>query len=278
MTLSTDAAADVASLVDALSGRVVVAVVGAGCSTESGIPDYRGPETRRRARNPLQYRQFVDDPSARQRYWARALVGWRRVASAQPNAAHHALADLERQIPWAGTITQNVDGLHQAAGSRHVVELHGALRRVRCMGCDRVTTRRALQDRLEGLNPGWATRAAELAPDGDAEVSDVHGFVVAPCAVCGGALKPDVVFFGENVPRERVETASGMLTAAGALLVVGSSLTVFSGYRFVKRAHERGLPIGIVNLGPTRADTLATATVDARAGTVLPMLVRRLSH
>jgi NAD-dependent SIR2 family protein deacetylase len=259
-----------------LTDRRVVALVGAGCSTESGIPDYRGPETRRRARNPIQYRAFVDDGAARQRYWARSVLGWPRIERALPNAGHEALADLERSGTLAGIITQNVDGLHQQAGSQRVVELHGALRQVRCLDCGAISARALLQERLVALNPGHTHTDIEPAPDGDAELTDVEGFVVPGCEACGGVLKPHVVFFGENVPRPVVEAAYGLLGEAEALLVVGSSLTVFSGYRFVKRAHERGVPVAIVNLGPTRGDPLATLRVDARAGTVLQQLAHAL--
>lgn len=268
---------DLRPLLDALAGRRTVVLTGAGCSTESGIPDYRGPETARRARNPIQYRAFLADPAVRARYWRRSLVGWPRFASAEPNAAHHALARLERSGAVGGVITQNVDRLHHLAGSERVVELHGALADVRCLGCGQREARSSLQHRLVTLNPGFdPARHAELAPDGDAELDDAHGFRVASCLGCGGVLKPDVVFFGENVPRPRVEGALRMLDEAGALLVVGSSLTVFSGYRFVRRAHDRGVPIAVVNLGATRGDPLAAVRVDASAGSVLPALADAL--
>ncbi|MFT4626327.1 MAG: NAD-dependent deacetylase sirtuin 4 [Myxococcota bacterium] len=260
-----------------LVGRRVAVLTGAGCSTESGIPDYRGPETRRRARNPVQYRQFIDSAEARRRYWARSALGWSRIAQARPNPAHHALVALERAGHVSGVVTQNVDGLHQAAGSGTVIELHGSLAAVRCLDCHATEPRAALQDRLEALNPGWMGHSVEAAPDGDAELDAVDGFHVAACLVCGGALKPDVVFFGENVPKDRVEDAYALVGSAEALLVVGSSLTVFSGYRFVKRTAERAVPVALLNLGPTRADALATLRVDARAGDVLPALAEALS-
>lgn len=262
-------------LVEMLAGRRTFVLVGAGCSTESGIPDYRGPETLARARNPIQFRAFVAEPLSRRRYWARSFVGWPRIANALPNPAHHALAALERDGAIRGLVTQNVDGLHHAAGSREVVELHGALRRVVCLGCGATEARSAVQQRMAEANPGFDV-SAPVAPDGDADLERVEGFVVPVCTVCGGTLKPDVVFFGENVPRPRVDAASALLDASEALLVVGSSLTVFSGYRFVKRAAERSLPIAIVNLGPTRGDPLATLRIDERAGVILPALQRAL--
>lgn len=264
---------DVEPLVGALPGRLV-AVVGAGCSTESGIPDYRGEGTARRARNPLQHAQFVSDPEARRRYWARSMVGWPRIAAAAPNAGHHALADLERAGRLVGVVTQNVDGLHHAAGSQAVVELHGALRRVRCLHCGATTSRAALQVRLEAANP-HIDMASELLADGDAEVAAIDDFQVVSCSRCAGVLMPDVVFFGGSVPKDRVEQGYTWVDEADGLLVIGSSLTVFSGFRFVKRAHARGLPIGIVNRGPTRADALAAVKVEASCGAVLEGFVRR---
>lgn len=265
-------------LVELLSGRRVAVLTGAGCSTESGIPDYRGPETRRRARNPIRFKEFVKSPEGRQRYWARAFVGWEKFANKQPNPAHHALAELERSGRLTGLITQNVDRLHHAAGSRDVVELHGALAEVRCLECGAVERRAELQRRLDARNPGWSSLRAEMAPDGDAELPMplVEQFVVADCEPCGGPLKPDVVFFGEGVPRDRVERAYRAADAADALLVVGSSLAVFSGFRFVRRAVDRGQRIAIVNLGESRGDRYAHVRVEGRAGTVLPALAEAL--
>ncbi len=262
-----------------LRGRRLVALTGAGISTESGIPDYRGPGTRARARNPIQYREFVRDPAARQRYWARSLIGWPRIDGARPNPGHEALARLESDGAVACVITQNVDRLHQRAGSRNVIELHGALAEVICLGCRATESRGELQARLFALNPGFAERPIELAPDGDAElpVERIANFRVAGCRDCGGDLKPNVVFFGEGVPRPTVNAAYAAVNAAEALLVVGSSLAVFSGYRFVRRAAERGIPIAIVNLGPTRGDEHATARLEARAGDALPALARALA-
>jgi NAD-dependent deacetylase sirtuin 4 len=263
-----------------LQGRRIVALTGAGCSTESGIPDYRGLDTPPRKRPPIQHREFVGSAEHRRRYWARSLLGWPRLASARPNDAHRALAALEETGVVAGVITQNVDGLHAAAGSRNVVELHGALARVRCLACDDVSSRDELQERLVAANPGWLDRAdtIEIQPDGDAELPDelVADFEVVPCASCGGVLMPDVVFFGGSVPKPTLDAAWATFDRAEVLLVVGSSLTVFSGYRFVRRAAERALPVCILNRGPTRGDEHAIARLDAYAGLALPALARTL--
>jgi NAD-dependent deacetylase sirtuin 4 len=277
--------AHVADVVELLRDRSVVVLAGAGCSTESGIPDYRGPEGRLRARKPMQYGEFVGSLAARTRYWARSTVGWTRVSDARPNPGHAALARLERGGAVCGIITQNVDGLHHAAGSRRVVELHGSLARVRCLDCGRRVSRIEHQRRLMELNPGWIEVVgggdgshAEVAPDGDAEVADpaVRGFVVPGCDTCGGVLKPDVVFFGENVPGPTVDRAWELFDEADVLLVVGSSLTVFSGRRFVYRAVERDVPIGVLNLGATRADDVAAVKLEARLGEALPAIAEAL--
>ncbi len=268
------------ALVELVRGRAIVALTGAGCSTESGIPDYRGAATPPRRRPPIQHREFVDKPEARQRYWARSLIGWPKLASAQPNAGHRALAALADRGALAGLITQNVDGLHQAAGSSEVVELHGAIGRVRCLGCDARSTRAALQERLLDANPRWReVPAGEAAPDGDIDLADelVADFRVLPCEVCDEVLMPDVVFFGGSVPRETLDAAWAAFDRAEILLVVGSSLAVFSGYRFVRRAAERGIPVAIVNQGETRGDPHAALRVDARIGTVLPALAHALA-
>lgn len=258
-----------------LAGRRVVALTGAGCSTESGIPDYRGPGTRARARNPIQGRMFREREDVRRRYWARAAIGWRRFAGAAPNSAHRALASLERVERLAGVITQNVDGLHHDAGSRRVVELHGNLRSVSCVVCRVAFHRDDVQHRLDALNPGWALRAAPIAPDGDSDLEpeSLAGFVVPACEACGGVLKPDVVFFGETVARHVVDDAFALLDRAEVLLVVGSSLAVYSGFRFVRAAAARGVPIALVNLGETRGSELAAVHVEAPAGEVLPALL-----
>lgn len=272
---------DFGRLVSLLKGRRAVVLAGAGCSTESGIPDYRGPNGRMRTRTPVQYGDFVRSAATRQRYWARSTVGWGRMKRAEPNAAHHALADLERAGFVSGLITQNVDGLHHRAGSRDVVELHGSLDSVVCLECGDMVTRMEMQKRLEEWNPGWvsAVGPAETAPDGDADVGDdaYSEFVVPRCERCEGTLKPDVVFFGENVPKARVEECWKMVDRADVLLVVGSSLTVYSGRRFVYGALERQLPIAVLNLGPTRADDVAAAKVEARLGEVMPRLVEALT-
>ena len=255
------------------AGRVAV-LTGAGCSTESGIPDYRGPETRARARNPIQHRDFVGNEATRRRYWARSAIGWPRMAGARPNAAHRAIAELEAAGRLTGLITQNVDRLHHKAGSRDVLELHGALADVRCLSCAAREPRDTLQHRILELNPGLSAREAPIAPDGDAELPApvVEGFRTPPCLACGGVLMPDVVFFGGSVPRERVDAAFAMLDGASALVVVGSSLTVFSGYRFVLRARDRRIPIAIVNRGETRGDPYAALRIDAMVGEVLPIV------
>jgi NAD-dependent deacetylase sirtuin 4 len=270
-------------LIELLRGRRVVALVGAGCSTESGIPDYRGPETGRRPRTPIQYNDFVRSEAARVRYWARSAVGWRRIATARPNPAHVALAELESAGVLVGVITQNVDGLHETAGSRRVVELHGSLSAVRCLNCGDRTARDAFQRRLLALNAEWergvATDGLEAAPDGDVElpISALEDFRVPACDACGtGVLKPDVVFFGENVPRARLEEAWRVFEAGDVLLVVGSSLTVYSGRRFIYRAGEIGMPVGIINIGPTRADDVAAVKVEASLGAALPALAASL--
>jgi NAD+-dependent protein deacetylase sirtuin 4 len=271
-------AAGIGALVELLRGRRVVALVGAGCSTASGIPDYRGPETRRRARNPIQIQAFLGDDAGRQRYWARAVVGWPRFRASRPNAAHAALAALEHAGVLRGLITQNVDRLHHAAGSRRVVELHGALHEVVCLQCGALESRDGLQERLLALNPGWDAARVEAAPDGDAELpaAMIEGFVVAGCRCCGGVLKPKVVFFGENVPADVTAQAWSLFGEGEVLLVVGSSLTVFSGYRFVRRAAQQGVPVAVVNLGPTRGDPLVTLRVDDRVEAVLPALAEAL--
>ena len=269
---------DLAPLVDLLAGRRVVIVSGAGVSTESGIPDYRGEGTRRRARSPIQYKEFIQSKVGRQRYWARAYHGWPRFRQAQPNPSHRAIARLESAGVVLGVITQNVDRLHQAAGSHRVVELHGALAEVVCLECGAVESRDAVQGRLQSLNSDWRPEGLKLAPDGDADLEGdvIRSFRVADCLRCGGPLKPNVVFFGENVPRPRSDAAWALWHRAEALLVVGSSLAVLSGYRFVKKAPQRDLPVAIVNRGPTRGDAEATVRIDGQLGEVLPALENAL--
>jgi NAD-dependent SIR2 family protein deacetylase len=262
-----------------LRGRRLVVLTGAGCSTESGIPDYRGPGTLARARNPIQHREFLTRPEVRTRYWARSLLGWPRFSSARPNAAHQTLAALEREGHVLGLITQNVDRLHHAAGSQRVIELHGALARVRCLDCEAIEPRGEVQERLLALNPGFAERSAELRPDGDAELplEAVRDFQVAGCTRCDGTLKPDVVFFGDNVPPPTVEAAFALLEEGDALLVVGSSLAIYSGFRFLQRAADRHMPIGLINIGECRGRELVDVRVEARAGEVLPRLAAALA-
>lgn len=269
---------DVGAVAELLRGRRVVVLAGAGMSTESGIPDYRGPTAPRRTRPPMQYREFVGSAEARARYWARSLLGWPRFVSARPSAGHLALAELERLGVVTGLITQNVDRLHHAAGSERVIELHGALAEVRCLGCGALSARSALQEALLRKNPGWSERVAPFHhADGDAELAGTEGFQVVDCPACAGVLKPNVVFFGENVPRPVTEAAWATLEAGEVLVVIGSSLTVFSGFRFVRRAAEKGLPIAIINQGETRGDPLATTRIEGRIGEVLPRLVTALS-
>jgi NAD-dependent SIR2 family protein deacetylase len=272
-----DHQANVDALVALLAGRKVVALTGAGCSTESGIPDYRG-NGRPAPRHPNQHDAFLRRPEVRRRYWARAALGWQRFSAAQPNAAHHALAELEGAGLLRGIITQNVDRLHQRAGSRRVIELHGALADVVCLVCGAREDRADLQARLLAANPGWLDRAGALAPDGDAELppEDVDSFQVIACARCAGTLMPDVVFFGGAVPEAKVAAAWALLDEAEVLLVVGSSLAVYSGWRFARGARERGIPIAIINIGATRADEISHLRVEAAAGAILPALAARL--
>jgi NAD-dependent SIR2 family protein deacetylase len=267
------------ALADLVADGEVLVLSGAGLSTDSGIPDYRGPSGALRRHTPMTYQTFIRDPRGRHRYWARSFVGWRQIAAARPNAGHRAVADLQGDGLVAGVITQNVDGLHQAAGARGVVELHGGLDRTVCLGCGDVADRALLDERLRAANPHFGPRADEINPDGDADLPDdvLDGFVMVPCTACGGGpLKPDVVFFGETVPRDRVDTCFALLEGARSLLVLGSSLTVMSGYRFVLRAAKLGIPVAIVNSGPTRGDGKADVRVDAPLGVVLPELADRL--
>jgi NAD-dependent SIR2 family protein deacetylase len=263
-----------------LDERPFVALTGAGMSTDSGIPDYRGPHAP--ARMPMTYSEFVSGPDAQRRYWARSHLGWSRMRHAVPNAGHHALARIEAAGRLRLLITQNVDGLHGDAGSRALCALHGRIADVVCLGCRRVTPRDALQQRLARANPGWADRHAgvEVRPDGDVELSDTSGFAVPGCADCGGVLKPDVVFFGENVPKPRVERCYAAVDALDptreALLVLGSSLSVMSGFRFVRRAVRREVPVVVVNRGPTRGDDLPVLKVDHGTSELLAELALRL--
>ncbi len=239
----------------------VLVLTGAGVSTDSGIPDYRGPGSV--PRQPMTYQQFVTAPEARRHYWARAHLGWERMRAARPNRTHALLARWQRAGGLAGLITQNVDGLHESAGHRDVIDLHGRLDRVVCLDCGDRTPRDALQHRHASLNPGWDEQSVEHAPDGDVLLESTSGFTVAPCERCGGRLKPDVVFFGENVAKPLVERSYELVAASRAVLVLGSSLHVMSGLRFVRRAAALGTPVVIVNRGSTRGDDLATVRLDA---------------
>jgi len=266
-------------LIGLLAGRRVAVLTGAGMSTDSGIPDYRGPDSP--PSNPMTIRQFTSDPEFRQRYWARNHVGWRHMAATLPNAGHRALATLERLGVVTGLITQNVDLLHTKAGSRSVIDLHGTYARVVCLDCGHSMSRAALADLLEAANPGFSERAEAVggiavAPDADAVVGDTSRFQIVDCPVCGGMLKPDIVYFGESVPKARVEQAYATVDAADALLVAGSSLTVFSGYRFVRHAAAHGMPVAIINRGPTRGDDLATVKLDNGCSPMLALLADEL--
>lgn len=258
--------------------RRVFVLTGAGCSTASGIPDYRDEAGAWKRKPPITYQTFVADPLLRARYWARSFVGWPGFAAAQPNAAHRALAALERTGTVSLVITQNVDGLHQRAGSVRVVDLHGRLDEVVCLDCGMRLPREAVQSRLAEENPDWHGLHARRAPDGDADLDglDFARFRAPDCARCGGLLKPDVVFFGENVPRLRVSTAQSALQESDAMLVVGSSLMVYSGFRFAAAAHALGLPLAILTRGVTRADAHAALKLDADCATALPEALERL--
>ena len=244
--------------------RRLFVLTGAGCSTDSGIPDYRDASGGWKRAQPVTYQAFTGEAATRCRYWARSLIGWRRFGKALPNATHHALARLEQQDRLTLLLTQNVDRLHQAAGSDRVIDLHGRLDQVRCLGCERRLPRHDFQAELMRLNPDWADLDAHDAPDGDADLDglDFARFHVPACAHCAGMLKPDVVFFGENVPRERVDAGMQALQQADAMLVVGSSLMVYSGYRFAHAAARMGKPIAAVNMGRTRADPLLSLKVE----------------
>jgi len=268
----------VTATLDKLAGLAargdVVVLSGAGLSTESGIPDYRGPSGAARRFTPMTYQTFMGSAEARRRYWARSHVGWRSFAGARPNDGHRAVGRLQAGGVVTGIITQNVDGLHQAAGASAVVELHGNLARVVCVDCGDVSSRIELDRRLEEANPSFEASAVTVNPDGDAAVdaAAVEAFHVVACVVCRGVLKPDVVFFGESVPPQRVHESYALVEKAGMLLVLGSSLAVMSGRRFVLRAAKLGVPVAIVNQGATRGDHCADVIVDAPLGTVLPQL------
>ena len=265
-----------------LAGERIALLTGAGLSTDSGIPDYRGPDSP--PRSPMTYQEFVGDPANRQRYWARNHIGWSRLRHADPNEGHRAAAEMERRGLLSGVITQNVDRLHEDAGSFNVVDLHGRYDQVVCLKCQRTYSRSLLAAVLEELNPGFLEEATqsglvEMAPDADSTVEDqalISSFVVALCPACGGTLKPDFVYFGENVPRERVERSYAIVDDAAALLVAGSSLTVMSGLRFVRHAAKHGKPVVIINRGETRGDDRATIKLDAGVSEALTWLAAEL--
>ncbi|CAN5152513.1 hypothetical protein BH09ACT5_BH09ACT5_08050 [soil metagenome] len=261
--------------VSALKGRTVAVLTGAGVSTDSGIPDYRGEGAP--VRSPMTFQQFLADLDYRKRYWAGSHLGWKRFSSASPNAGHRALADLELAGIVDGIITQNVDGLHLRAGSRRVVDLHGSMDRVVCLTCGQYYARGGIADQIALANP-WLDEpeAVELSPDGDVEIRDVAAFLLPECSVCGGILKPDVVFFGEFVPREKFAEASALLQSADALLIAGSSLVVNSGVRLLDQASRRKVPIVIVNRGVTKGDGRASVKIDAGTSETLVSLLERL--
>lgn len=266
-------------LIALLSGRRVAVLTGAGLSTDSGIPDYRGPDSP--PSNPMTIRQFTSDAEFRQRYWARNHLGWRHMDNTRPNAGHRALATLERAGVVSGVITQNVDLLHTKAGSANVVNLHGTYAQVTCLNCGYRMSRAALAEQLEALNPGFIERSEAVgglavAPDADAVVDDTASFRYVDCPNCAGMLKPDIVYFGETVAKDVVDQAYALVDQAEALLVAGSSLTVFSGYRFVRHAASHGLPVAIVNRGRTRGDDLATVKVDGGCSEMLTLLSAEL--
>lgn len=269
------AAPELDAAIDALRGRTVAALTGAGLSTDSGIPDYRGAGST--PRNPMTFQQFLADPGYRKRYWAGSHLGWRRFDGARPNAGHRALANLESDGIVNGVLTQNVDGLHVRAGSQRVVDLHGTMDRVTCLDCGQAFAREDIAARIAAANP-WLDEPDShvLAPDGDAEIGQIDDFVTPECTVCGGVLKPDIVFFGEFIPTERFAEATAVLSAADALLIAGSSLVVNSGIRLLDQAAKRRLPIVIINRGETRGDARATVKIDGGASEHLTALSERL--
>jgi NAD-dependent SIR2 family protein deacetylase len=272
--------AEAPELVAELTGRRIAVLTGAGMSTDSGIPDYRGPDSP--PSNPMTIHQFTSDPVFRQRYWARNHVGWRHMDETRPNAGHRAVAALEHRGVVSGVITQNVDLLHSKAGSRNVINLHGTYARVVCLSCGWAMSRAALAKELDAMNPGFTERleavgGLAVAPDADAVVADTASFRYLDCPSCGGMLKPDIVYFGESVAKDVVQQAFSMVDDADALLVAGSSLTVFSGYRFVRHAAALGIPVAIINRGPTRGDELAGVKVDGGCSELLTLLAEELS-
>jgi len=256
----------------------IFVLTGAGVSTASGIPDYRDDSGDWKHQQPMEYREFVERHEARQRYWARSFIGWQRFNRARPNRAHQALARLEQLHRLTRTVTQNVDGLHQRAGSRQVTELHGSLATVVCLACGDVIERLSMQKQLLERNPSLADLAAQIAPDGDARLNafDASEVDLPVCASCGGILKPQVVFFGESVPVARVESCFDALAGADAMLVVGSSLMVYSGFRFVRAAHRAGIPVAAINRGKTRADEILSFSIKQDCATVLSSVLENI--
>jgi NAD-dependent SIR2 family protein deacetylase len=267
--------ADIGEAAHALEGRRIVVLTGAGMSTDSGIPDYRGEGAPKR--NPMTFDQFRDSLDYRRRYWAGSHLGWKMFDAAQPNDGHRILAELEHAGVVSGVVTQNVDGLHARAGTRRLVDLHGSMGRVLCLDCGQAFARASIAERISADNP-WLDEpdAITLAPDGDADVTDYSSFVVPACSVCGGTLKPDVVFFGEFIPSERFQEASALVAGAEAMLIAGSSLVVNSGIRLLEQARRRRLPIVIINRGFTKGDSRATVKLDAGAAETLADLRRYL--
>ncbi|MCY7325508.1 MAG: NAD-dependent deacetylase [Microbacteriaceae bacterium] len=274
--VDTVSAGDLAAAVEVLTGRTVAVLTGAGVSTDSGIPDYRGAGAL--PRNPMTFQQFIKDPEYRKRYWAGSHLGWRQFDDAQPNDGHRALAELELAGVVNGVMSQNVDGLHLRAGSQRVVDLHGTMDRVRCLTCGQGFARSDIAIRLARENP-WLDEpeARELAPDGDVEVGSIDDFVTPDCTVCGGVLKPDIVFFGEFIPTEKFAEATALMQAADAFLIAGSSLVVNSGIRLLDQAVKRKLPIVIINRGVTRGDLRATVKIDGGTSQHLAALAAQLS-
>ncbi|GGF32437.1 NAD-dependent protein deacetylase [Subtercola lobariae] len=272
---SLKAAAQLDEIAALLAGKRVVILTGAGMSTDSGIPDYRGEGAPKR--NPMTFDQFLSSPQYRQRYWAGSHLGWKLFDSARPNGGHTILAEMEAKDVLTGVITQNVDGLHVRAGSNRVVDLHGSMDRVRCLNCGQMYARVSVADQIDEANPWMAEPdAVSVNPDGDAEVTNWHDFVVPACTVCGGTLKPDVVFFGEFIPKERFGEASDLVRASDALIIAGSSLVVNSGIRLLEQARRRRLPVVIINRGITKGDSRATVKLDAGTTQTLTALAARL--
>ena len=262
--------------VELLSGKTLAILTGAGLSTDSGIPDYRGQGAP--VRTPMTFQQFLDSEDYRKRYWAGSHVGWKRFSEAEPNLGHRSIAQLEKRGILDGVITQNVDGLHLRAGSLRVVDLHGSMDRVLCLRCGQFYARGSIADRLSALNP-WleAPEGVPLSPDGDVEIQDFGGFTIPDCSVCGGVLKPDVVFFGELVPREKFDEARALVKRADALIIAGSSLVVNSGIRLLEQATRRRMPVVIINRGTTKGDVRATLKIDSGTSETLAELLERLS-